>query len=323
LSLDAISLGQALAIFAAGAGLLALVVVELGFGPRRRQAEAAHKRMQALAPRRTGGAEGSDGIIRRGADMRLPSGLPFFGNVVHRLNTAGFSVSPRGFVIGCLALAALSGGFASLILSPLMGLPIGFAAGIVLPNAVVGARVKKRTAALVDQLPDALDLMMRGLRVGHPVSVTIGNVARTMPDPIGAEFRKVAEQVAHGDYLTAAFADLAARVQLEDMDYLSASLTVHYGTGGNLADMLGTLSKVIRDRITMRRRIRAISSEGRMSALILSALPVLIYMTTKVTAPSYYGGVSDDPLLMPIAVVIVGLVVGNGIALSKLSNFRI
>jgi tight adherence protein B len=231
-------------------------------------------------------------------------------------------VSQRQFLLGCgvtgLALAACF----MLILPPALAGVVGILAGIFGPITYLRRKHAARVAAFTAQLPDALELMMRGLRVGHPVSVTIRNVARTMPDPIGAEFRKLADQINHGDYLTEAFRDLADRMGQEDMDYLSVSLSIQHGTGGNLAEMLGTLSKVIRDRIMMRRRVKAISAEGRISAMLLSCLPVLIYVATTLSAPTYYGDVMDSPYFMPIAGTIVALVVSNALALYKLTNFR-
>jgi tight adherence protein B len=103
---------------------------------------------------------------------------------------------------------------------------------------------------------------------------------------------------------------------------LAVAVGIQHGTGGNLGRILSTLAKVIRGRSTMRRRIGAISSEGRMSAIILSCLPIFIAAFTTISAPSYYGDVADDPMFLPIAIIVVALVVFNAIIMRKLVTFR-
>ena len=125
---------------------------------------------------------------------------------------------------------------------------------------------------MVRQLPDALDLMARGLKVGHPLNTTIRSVANEMPDPIASEFGVVMDQIAYGDDLPDAFAEMADRIDLEDVRYLSVSIGIQHGSGGDLASILMTLSRVIRNRLSMRKRIKAISSEG--SSAMACSLPV-------------------------------------------------
>lgn len=178
-------------------------------------------------------------------------------------------------------------------------------------------------AALVRQLPEALDLMSRGLKVGHPLNATIASVATDMNDPIATEFGIMVDQVSYGDDLVNAFMDFADRTELEDVRYLSVSVAIQAGTGGNLAQVLGTLAKVIRDRITMRKRIQAISSEGRLTSNFLSLLPLFILVSTSISSPDYYAGVSTDPLFMPFAVVVGVLVVVNYLVMRRLVSFKI
>ena len=145
------------------------------------------------------------------------------------------------------------------------------------------------------QLPEALDLMARGLIVGHPLNSTITAVANEMTDPIASNFGTIADQISYGDDLVDAFMDFAERTDLEDVRYLAISVAIQNGTGGDLGKVLQTLAKVIRGRMTLRKRIMAISSEGRLTSIFLSLLPVLIFVSTSLTAPDYYRGVADDP----------------------------
>ncbi len=308
-----------LAIGLLSAALLGAAGLRLVFAPENAQEKAATSRIKGL--------NGPDGhnlataLVRKQGRQSVGRVYPVVGDLALMVRRAGLEGHETRLLLGTLAAGLLLGAVLMVPVGSPIGVLIGLGIAALGTHFVLKTRAQKRTDAVTRQLPDALDLIMRGLRVGHPVNATIANVGRTMPDPIGAEFRILSEQISHGDYLTDAFNDLAERVGQEDVEYLAVAISIQHGTGGNLAEMLGTLSKVVRDRIIMRRRIKAISSEGRISAYVLSSLPVLIYVMTSITAPSYYGDVSDDPLMRPIAFIIVGLVVANFLALRKLVSF--
>jgi len=249
--------------------------------------------------------------------------LPFVGNLPQSLTRAGFTIKPAVFLTLCavLFMAILIGGLN--YTDPPRSFLAAFSIGFFLPILYVRQKADAQIKALVRQLPDALDSMARGLRVGHPLNTSIGAVAREMPDPIGTEFGIVYDQVNFGDDLTDAMQEFAERVDLEDVNYLSASIGIQHGTGGDLASVIQTLSNVIRSRITMRRKIQAVSSEGRLTAWFLSALPLVIFGYTSFSTPDYYGGVSHDPLFLPMAIAIAGLTIANFLILRKLVSFRI
>ncbi|WP_372835286.1 type II secretion system F family protein [Puniceibacterium confluentis] len=305
-----------------GAVVLVLpMALSLLMSTRRRRATQALVRMQRLAPAPT--AKAAAVPLQMPRKVATPRRLPFVGDPDALCARAGVQMSGNAFLVLCAVATIGLGGIAGLAFGPLFGVALGPGLGLLAPVAVLRARHARRVATFAQQLPDALDLMMRGLRVGHPISATISNVGRTMADPIGAEFRTMATQISHGDYLADAFQDLAQRMQQEDMDYLAVSISIQHGTGGNLADMLSTLSRVIRQRIMLRRRVKALSSEGRISAMLLSSLPVIIYGATSILAPDYYGAVQDHPMFMPIGFVIVGLVLANFLVLRHLVNFQV
>ncbi len=306
-------------VFALGATLIAALGLRLVLAPENAQDRKALARVRGLSA--TSGHTAVEAIVRAGSRRVAPGRFALLNRTLLLIRHAGFE-GRETLVALCTAALAVA------LTLPLMmqfAAPMAFAlacgGAVQITRLWLRARHRKQTEAITRQLPDALDLMMRGLRVGHPVNATIQNVARTMADPIGAEFRQLSEQIAHGDYLADAFTDMADRLGQEDIDYLAVSIRIQHGTGGNLAEMLGTLSTVVRNRIVMRRRIRAISSEGRISAYLLSALPVVIYLATSISAPDYYGGVSDDPAFRPIAFTIVGLVIANFLALRRLVTF--
>lgn len=304
-----------------GCTLLGAIAVRMILAPEAAQARTRSARLRAMVPHRTKSEAAA--LVKSGARRDSGLSLPLVGNVGLLLRRA--DLDDRRFMLGMgiLGGGAVFGAGLTLVIDPLMAFPAGLFVTAFIVLQLVKRRYTTRMEALTLQLPDALDLMMRGLRVGHPVNTTIANVGRTMADPIGSEFRALAHQISHGDYLTDAFRDFADRTGHEDVEYLSVSIAIQHGTGGNLANMIGTLSKVVRARIMMRRRVKSISSEGRISAYLLSALPVAIYIATSITAPGYYADVSDDPMFKPMAFAIVGLIIANFLTLRKLVNFEV
>lgn len=249
--------------------------------------------------------------------------LPFVGNLPGDLAHAGMTVSAG------LVLTSMTGGaiILALAMSLILPLPAAIALALVvmilLPVAIIRRKAKQRLDLLSRQLPEALELMARGLTVGHPLNATISSVATDMKDPIATEFGIIVDQVSYGDDLVDAFAAFAERTGLEDVRYLAVSVGIQHGTGGNLAGVLNTLATVIRDRMSMRRRIQAISAEGRLTSKFLSALPLIILGATSITAPDYYSGVANEPLFKPVAMIIAGLVIANYLIMRRLVDFRI
>jgi len=206
-------------------------------------------------------------------------------------------------------------------------IPLPFAAvsalllGFGLPYLIIGQMAEARMKKLSTQLPDALDLMARGLRVGHPINVTLRRVAQDMPDPIGTEFGIIEDRIRHSVDLVTAFGEFADRVDREDVHYLSVCIGIQHGTGGNLGRVLQVLSRVIRDKATMQKKIHAISSEGRLSGLILTMMPFLIAGTIYASTPSFFLDVKDHPVFLPVAITIVLMIVLQGLILNRLTNF--
>ncbi len=285
---------------------------------RETDAEARSRRMRLIA----GGVQLPERI-----DILLPSATGnqrFFGlSLGNLLLSAGLPQKPMLVGMGAFVLLCLT----TFVLMPLAGLPAAFGMAlliwVLLPLLVLTSVREARLKRISSQLPDALDLMSQALRAGHPLSASIGTVAETMPDPIGTEFGIMVDQISYGDELVAAFRKLADRNPNEDFHYLAVSIAIQHGTGGNLSRVLGVLASVMRGRIMMRRKIKAMSAEGRISAVILSCIPFLMVGLNSIITPSYYGDVMGDPLFMPMAMVGLALIVLNGAILFRLVNFRI
>jgi tight adherence protein B len=172
------------------------------------------------------------------------------------------------------------------------------------------------------QLPEALDLITRGLKAGHPVPVALAMVGREMPDPVGSEFGLVADEITFGADLVTALTAMYDRVGHEDLPLFVTAVSIQSTTGGNLREILDGLSTVIRERGKLRRKIRAISAEGRMSAIILTAVPVALLTVLTVFMPDFYSGVTDKNMTWYLlGFAAFWLCLGNFI-MQRMANFR-
>ncbi|MBN9550112.1 MAG: type II secretion system F family protein [Alphaproteobacteria bacterium] len=202
------------------------------------------------------------------------------------------------FLLAGLALALLLW-FLARLAAP-VAFMVFLAVGFVFPLLVLRRARNKRVQKFARQLPDALDMIVRSLRAGHPASVAIGLVAREMPDPLGTEFGIVADEITFGLSIEQAVRKLSERVGFEGLHLLSVSLSIQAKTGGNLTEILSNLSFVLRERQKLKMKVRALSSEGRASAWIISLFPIVMFLILMLIAPSYYGKVWGNPLILPV-----------------------
>lgn len=202
------------------------------------------------------------------------------------------------------------------------GLMAGVALTPVLPFMFLKWLRKKRHKRFGMQLPEALDLITRGLKAGHPVPVAVSMVSREMPDPIGTEFGIVSDEVTYGSDMVSALRNLYERVGHEDLPLFVTAVSIQSTTGGNLREILDGLSGVIRERGKLRRKVKAISVEGRMSAYILTAVPVLLVAAVMMLMPSYYSEVAGESLTWYlVGASFMWLVLGNAI-MFKMASFK-
>ena len=174
---------------------------------------------------------------------------------------------------------------------------VSLGAGV--PLFVLQYRANRRRKKFQEQFPVALDIFVRGLRAGHPIAAALDLLTTEMPDPIGSEFGLVVDEVTYGANLTDALSAMAERWDLDDIRMFVVSLAVQSETGGNLAEILDNLSRVIRERASLMLKVRALSSEGRITALMLTVLPVGTFLLLFIANPGFYLDVADDPLFMP------------------------
>jgi tight adherence protein B len=192
-----------------------------------------------------------------------------------------------------------------------------------LPYLALRMMRRRRQKKFGAQFPDALDIIVRSLRAGHPVPIAIGLVAREMPDPVGTEFGIVADEITYGADLETGMRNLYYRVGQEDLPLFVTAVAIQSSTGGNLGEILENLSAVIRERFKMRRKIRALAAEGRASALILSSLPIVMFLVVQIITPEFYGSVwNEDITKIVLAIAGAWMGVGN-LIMYRMVNFRI
>lgn len=199
---------------------------------------------------------------------------------------------------GLILLLAVGAQFRLTVGVTQLVLVIAFAIAFGLPVIVISRLAQRRYKRMEEQFPVALDIFTRSLRAGHPIASAIFLVTEEMADPIGSEFGLVSDEVSYGAELTDALAAMAERWDLEDMRMFVVSVSVQSETGGNLAEILENLSSVIRDRASMYMKVRALSSEGRMSGWMLTVLPVLTFVSMFLVNPGFYLDVAQDPIFM-------------------------
>lgn len=229
------------------------------------------------------------------------AGIPFQTSQVLFGMAVGF-----GVMVALIGIAAAMNGFAMSTGTTLLIVTIAFCASVLLPVLVISAIGQRRRKRVEEQFPISLDVFIRALRAGHPVASAIDLLTKELPDPIGSEYGLVADEVAYGADLADSLAAMAERWDLEDIRMFVVSLSVQTETGGNLAEILENLASVVRARASLFLKVRALSSEGRMTGWILSILPVAAFLGLFTINPAFYLDVASDPIFI---IVFIGLMV--------------
>ena len=219
--------------------------------------------------------------------------------LILRLQRTGMGWSVSQYLYASIGLAVLVG----LILFLQTGVPLlsligGLLIGAGLPHMVVGFFIKRRTTQFVAKFPDAIDLLVRGLRSGLPVTETLAVVAQEIPGPVGIEFKGIIERIKIGRTMEESMQVSADRLNIAEFNFFTITLAIQRETGGNLAETLSNLSDVLRKRSQMKLKIKAMSSESKASAYIVGALPFIVFGMILWINPSYIGGFFEDDRLI-------------------------
>ncbi|MBS1168341.1 MAG: Flp pilus assembly protein TadB [Proteobacteria bacterium] len=318
--MNEIYLFYAFAGFAAAFLAEAVYLLTVNAGADRRQ---VNRRLRVSAP----DANRQEVMVM----LRRERGLTAAGGMPRHLAWLGQLIVQCGITIGLTKLTLLfaATGFiiAGLVfnftghnlIKTAVALPVG---GFILPIMVLRIRRNRRQMKFALQFPEAIELIVRSLKAGHPVPVAMSMVAREMPDPIGTEFGMMTDEVTYGADLVTALTNMQARVGQEDLPLFVTAVSIQSSTGGNLREILQNLTDVIRQRIKMRRKIRAISAEGRISAIFLTAMPILLFVALNFMSPNYYGSVWGKPMTTwGLVGAATWLGVGN-LMMKKMISFR-
>ena len=229
---------------------------------------------------------------------RLVYSIQFSRHLSGQIQQAGLNW-PVSRLIGAMALATIPGlGIGSLVPFLLNGpttaivLALGFA---VVPYAIVRQKRKKRLATLEEQFPEALDFLARSMRAGHAFSISLEMLGEEMADPLGQEMRALFNEQNLGAPLEIALGNFNDRVPLLDVRFFTSSVQLQKQTGGNLSEILTRLAYVIRERFRLKGQVKAASAHGRMTATILTLLPVGTMLALLLVAPGYLQGMAEDP----------------------------
>ncbi|UCI07295.1 type II secretion system F family protein [Mesorhizobium sp. B1-1-8] len=311
-------------VLAAASVILAAEALYVTYSKRRSRVKTINRRLTRLvddAP----AEQTLQGLLR---ERGLSSSGDFLFSLIalNRLYTqSGITGNPASFIaIFIIAGMALALVFSFLLhFSAIPSFAIFLFVAFVLPLLVLQRARARRIQRFAKQLPDALDMIVRSLRAGHPTTVAIALVAREMPDPLGTEFGIVSDEITFGLSLENAVRKLTQRVGFEGLQLLSVSLSIQAKTGGNLTEILSNLSSVLRDRQKLRLKIRALSAEGRVSAWIISLFPIIMLVILMILAPSFYGDVWGSPLIVPVFTIFGAWALLGDFIMYRMVNFDI
>ena len=316
--------------------VLLLVEVLVGWMANSRSAgKAINLRLRMIGEGRD--REQTMSLLRR-RDSALPTGLPPLlqrvGQKFERMLVAAQVTIPTGRLMLIILLAPVAIFFVILFIMAMLDLPVAIGritmiaafavvVGALLPIMFLQFKANRTRKKMQDQFPVALDVFVRGLRAGHPIAAALDLLTVEMPDPIGSQFGVVVDEVTYGAELRDALQAMAERWDLEDMRMFVVSLSVQSETGGNLAEILDNLSSVIRERHSMYLKVRALSSEGRMTAIMLTVLPLLAFSILFIMNPGFYLDVADDAAFMPGFIGLIVMYIIGFITIRKMVDLKV
>ncbi|WP_278921343.1 MULTISPECIES: type II secretion system F family protein [Pseudophaeobacter] len=251
--------------------------------------------------------------------------IPLYSLLAERAQKAAIAFSPKQLMLIMAGLATFA--FIGLSIGTGTPLPARILAAIVIGIGGVffwvNKKAAKRMSMIEEQLPDAVELMVRSLRVGHPFNSTVQIVANEIEDPLATEFGIIADESTYGRDIGEALKEMAERLDIQDLRFLSVAVTIQQQSGGNLAEVLAGLAKVIRARFRLFRRVKAITAEAQWSGKFLSAFPLLALIGTLVKDPHYYDGVMDHPWFIPACFFVGIMLTVNLFVMRVLTNIKV
>lgn len=251
--------------------------------------------------------------------------IPLYSILAEKAQKANIAFTPTQLIMIMALLAMIS----------FVGLTIGTSTDVAIRAPIAGlmgigavfvwinSKAKKRMGMIEEQLPDAVELMVRSLRVGHPFSSALTIVSKEVPDPLGTEMGVIADESAYGRDVGEALKDMAERLDMQDLRFLAVAVAIQQQSGGNLAEVLDGLAKVIRSRFKLFRRVKAITAEAKWSGMFLSIFPLGALVAISLLKPDYYDTVKDTAAFIPACLVVAGFLVVNIFVMRSLVDIKV
>jgi tight adherence protein B len=316
-----------------GATVVALLLVIVAFAAGANQSKQRLKRVAQLSQKTDGGVSRSAVNVKRATadssivalDYIIKRWLPNPQKLRSRLLRTGRRISLGQYLAFSLALAVVAAGVLKLtfpipFIACLMG---GVVLGLGLPHMVVGIMGKRRQNKFNALFPEAIDLIVRGLKSGLPASESIRVVGQEIGDPVGVEFREVSDQIKFGKTITDALWTVAPRIDVPEFRFFIISLSIQSETGGNLAETLENLAHILRRRRQLKLKIKALSSEAKASAYIIGSLPFIMFGILLTMNYGYASTLYTDPRgLILVGCGLVSYAIGIG-TMAKMVRFEI
>jgi tight adherence protein B len=251
--------------------------------------------------------------------------IPLYSILAEKAQKANIAFTPSQLIMVMGILTVVSfvlltfGTTASFVIRAVLSMIMGVGAVFVWVNNTA----KKRLGMIEEQLPDAVELMVRSLRVGHPFTSALQIVAKEVPDPLGSEMGVISDESAYGRDVGEALKHMAERLDMQDLRFLAVAVTIQQTSGGNLAEILHGLSQVIRARFKLFRRVKAITAEAKWSGMFLSVFPIAALVMINVIQPNYYDDVKETAVFIPACLVVAGFLVVNVFVMKALVNIKV
>lgn len=251
--------------------------------------------------------------------------IPLYSLLADKAQKAAIAFTPRQLIMIMGGVGVFA--FAGLTIGTETEVPVRVVSSILIGVGGVyfwvNSKAKKRMGMIEEQLPDAVELMVRSLRVGHPFASAIQIVAKEVEDPLATEFGIIADENAYGRDVGEALKEMSERLDMQDLRFLAVAVTIQQQSGGNLAEILAGLAKVIRARFRLFRRVKAITAEAQWSGKFLSAFPLMCLAIILGSDPGYYDEVLDHAYFIPACFVVGILLTANLIVMRVLTNIKV
>jgi tight adherence protein B len=251
--------------------------------------------------------------------------IPLYSLLADKAQKAAIAFTPKQLIGVMAGLSVVA--FVGLSFATDTEVPIRTALSILIGIGAVyfwlSSKANKRMAMIEEQLPDAVELMVRSLKVGHPFASAVQIVAKEVKDPLGTEFGVIADESAYGRDVGEALKEMAERLDMQDMRFLAVAVTIQQQAGGNLAEILAGLALVIRARFRLFRRVKAITAEAKWSGKFLSGFPLMALVVINLGDPHYYDEVKEHPMFIPACIAVGLFLAVNLFVMRMLTNIKV